>query len=183
MQGWEGMRRDMVGLLERATGQRLEAWNARVRDQDPPDEQALRAWLHAEGVHGYAQSLLVFERFGYPEFFTATAGELVEQQYADRPQLRPVLDAVLALASELPDAAVQARKTYVCLVTPRRTFAQLLPATRTRLDLGLRLPDDAALPRATSALGNSTHRLGLTSVEDVDAGVQRWLAAAYAFNQ
>jgi hypothetical protein len=36
---------------------------------------------------GYAQSLLVMECFGYPAFFLASADELIEGQYADRPQL------------------------------------------------------------------------------------------------
>ncbi len=39
--------------------------------------------------------------------------ELVDGQYADRPQLRPVLDAVLAAASALGPVTVQARKTCV----------------------------------------------------------------------
>jgi hypothetical protein len=28
------------------------------------------------------------ERFGYPDFFIASANDLVDGQYADRPQLR-----------------------------------------------------------------------------------------------
>jgi len=55
-----------------------------------------RAWLAGQGVTGYGQALLVWERFGYPDFLTAEADELIAGQYTDRPQLRPVLDAVLA---------------------------------------------------------------------------------------
>ena len=40
------------------------------------DEAALRAWLNERGVTGYGQSLLVMERFGYPDFLRADADEL-----------------------------------------------------------------------------------------------------------
>src|SRR5207247_10963839 len=37
--------------------------------------------LTKQGVIGYAQTLLVMERFGYPDFMTATADELMDGQY------------------------------------------------------------------------------------------------------
>jgi hypothetical protein len=68
---------------------------------------------------------------GYPDFLTAESGELIDGQYADRPQLRPILDAVLAMLPALGPVTVQARKTIVSLVTPRRTFAVVQATTRT----------------------------------------------------
>jgi hypothetical protein len=49
----------------------------------------------AEGVTGYPQNLPVFERFGYPVFLVATADELIDGHFVDRPHLRPILDAVV----------------------------------------------------------------------------------------
>ena len=69
----------------------------------------------------------------------AGADELVAGQYADRPQLRPVLDAVLAALPALGPVTVQARKTCVSLVTPRRVFAVVQATTKSQVDLGLRL--------------------------------------------
>src|SRR5690242_19031865 len=43
----------------------------------------------------------------------ADADELIEAQYADRPQLRPVLDRVLAALPALGQVTVHARKTLV----------------------------------------------------------------------
>jgi hypothetical protein len=79
---------------------------------------------------GYAQSLLVMERFGYPDFMLASADELVQGQYADRPQLRPILDAILSAASGLGSVTIQACKTNIALLTPRRTFARTQPTTK-----------------------------------------------------
>ncbi len=72
---------------------------------------------------------------------TAEARELIDGQYADRPHLRPVLDAALAALPSLGPVTVQARTTLVSLVTPRRTFAVVQATTKNRVDLGLRLDD------------------------------------------
>jgi hypothetical protein len=79
------------------------------------------------------------ERFGYPDFLLASADKLVDDQSADRPQLRPIFDAIIAAAAGLGQVVAQARKTYVSLVSPRRTFARVQPTTKSRVDLGLRL--------------------------------------------
>jgi len=87
-----------------------------------PPQRPGGARLSAEGVTGYAQALLVWETFGYPGFLVADAEELIDRQYADRRQLRPVFDAVLAALPALPGpVTVQARGTLVSLVSPRRT--------------------------------------------------------------
>lgn len=184
MRDWGAMRRQSAELLQRTTGEDVATWNRRVAEVGIADEPALRAWLHERGVHGYAQMLLVYERFGYPDHFTASADELVAGQYADRPQLRPVLDAVLSAAPA--DAQAQARKTYVTLLTPRRTFAVVRATTRTRVDLGLRLdeePSGRLLPPGQLASNAMTVRFALTSPADVDDEVAGALRRAYDANR
>ena len=73
----------------------------------------------------YAQVDGSTRRFGYPDFFRASADELIDRQYADRPQLRPIFDAVISAAARLGEVIIQARKTYVSLVSPRRIFVCL----------------------------------------------------------
>ena len=183
---WRWRNRWIADLLERRTGQDVAAWNERVREFDPADEPSLRAWLTEQGVTGYPQMLLVMERFGYPDFLVASADALIDGQYADRPALRPILDAVLARAANVGQVTVQARKTYVSLLTPRRTFAAVQATTRRRLDLGLRLasqPPSARLATAASmGSGQVTVRVGLASVDEVDDEVEGWLRRAYAEN-
>jgi uncharacterized protein DUF5990/uncharacterized protein DUF5655 len=106
---------------------------------------------------------------------------LIAAQYADRPLLRPVLDAVLAAAMALPDVTVHARKTMVTLVSPRRTFAVLQARTRQRLDMGMRLDGTGPQGRLLSArdLGACTVRLALTTPADVDAEAIAWLREAH----
>ena len=89
---WKGMRDMSARLLKERTGEDVDAWNRRIKKERFNDENALRAWLTDQGVTGYARSLLVMERFGYPDFFLASADELVEGQYVDRPHLRPIFN-------------------------------------------------------------------------------------------
>ena len=178
----------MTGIAERlrtTTGDDVATWSERVRATGLDSEAEVRAWLAERGITGYSQMLLVMERFGYPDFLTASADDLIEGQYADRPALRPVFDAVVSAALGLGEMHVQARKGYVPLVGPRRTLAVLQASTRTRVDLGLRLdrePGGRLLPARSVGNRDCAVRLALTSVAEVDDEVLALLAEAYRTN-
>jgi len=181
---WREMMAMYARQLKERTGMDVEAWNRRIQAEPINDEQSLRSWLREQGVTGYAQSLLVMERFGYPDFLVASAGELVDGQYTDRPQLRPIYDAILEAAVGLGEVIVQTRKTYVSLVTPRRTFARVQPTTKNRVDLALRLEGQKPGGRLQPSHIQETMQvqIGLTSPEEVDAEVLDWLQKAYNQN-
>ena len=182
---WQGMKSMSARLLKERTGEDVDAWKKRIEKEAFNDEQQLRDWLSAQGVTGYAQSLLVMERFGYPDFMRASAEELIAGQYADRPRLRPILDAILAAALGLGPVTVQARKTYVSLVSPRRTFARVQPTTRQRVDLGLRLDGFQPGGRLQPSKIQETMplQISLTTADDVDAEVLDWLQQTYEQNR
>src|SRR5262245_34539590 len=181
---WKGMQAMSARLLKERTGADVEAWNQRIAAERFADEQQLRAWLTAQGVTGYAQSLLVMERFGYPDFLLASADELIQAQYADRPQLRPIFDAIVDAAAELGEVIIQTRKTYVSLVSPRRTFARVQPTTKQRVDLGLRLAGQQPGGRLQPSKIHESMplQISLTTPDDVDSEVLGWLQQAYDQN-
>ncbi|HEX6033346.1 MAG TPA: DUF5655 domain-containing protein, partial [Anaerolineales bacterium] len=78
----------------------------------------------------------------------------------------------------------QARKTYVSLLTPRRTFARVQATTKQRVDLGLRLEGQTPSGRLRPSRIHETmqFQISLTSVEEIDAEVLRWLRQAYNEN-
>ena len=110
--------------------------------------------------------------------------ELIDAQFADRPQLRPVLDAVLAALPALGQVTVQARKTMVSLVGPRRTFAVVQATTKNRVDLGLRLDNHKPGGRLLAArdIGAANLRIPLTGPGDFDKEALGWLRRAYEEN-
>src|SRR5262245_11901653 len=180
---WRSERAHWVDTLETKTGTGLAEWNRRIRQRGVRGERQLKAWLSSEGVDGYAQQLLVMERFGYPDYMVSTAADLIAHQYADRRQLRPILDAVVAAAQTCGLVTIQARKSCVSLVGPRRTFARVQPTTTTRVDLGLRLDGQKALGRLRSNPHDTMRiRIGLAAPIDVDSEVVRWRRSAYVEN-
>jgi Domain of unknown function (DUF5655) len=181
---WQRNRQMWIRILEKQTGEGLEAWNRRLARQRLRDKTSLRAWLSQHGVKGYAQSLLVMEQFGYPDFVLATADQLIQQQYADRPQLLPIYKAIIKATEAVGEVTIQARKTFVSLLTPRRTFARVQPTTKTRVDLGLRLDNVKPAGRLQSSKIHETMRyqISLTAADEVDSEVSDWLRKAYAEN-
>jgi hypothetical protein len=179
------MRETYLRVLEERSGEDVDAWNRRIREKGFADEASLRAWLTEQGVTGYPQTFLVMERFGYPEFLLASADELIDGQYADRPQLRPILDAILDATAGLGEVVVQARKTYISLLTPRRTFARVQPTTKKRVDLGLRLEGQEPGGRLQPSKMQETMllQIGLAAPDEVDAEVLDWLRRAYEQNR
>src|SRR5678816_2373058 len=180
---WRRERDMWVRVLESQTSEGLDTWNHRIREVSLTNERQLRTWLSDQGVTGYAQSLLVMERFGYPDFLLATADELIQKQYADRAHLRPIYDAIIIAAEHYGELVIQARKTYVSLVTPRRTFARVQPR-KTHVDLGLRLENCEVGGRLETSRLHHTMRvqIALTKPAEVDAEVQHWLELAYREN-
>ena len=180
---WKGMKDMSARLLQEQTGEDVEAWNQRIAVEGFDDENSLRAWLAQRGVTGYAQSLLVMERFGYPDFFLASADELIDGQYADRPQLRPIFDAIIDAAAGLGEVIIQARKTYVSLVTPRRTFARVQPG-KDRVNLALRL--EGQIPggrlQPSKIHESMSLQISLATLDEVDSEALHWLQQAYDQN-
>ncbi|MEU5692239.1 DUF5655 domain-containing protein [Actinosynnema sp. NPDC020468] len=183
---WRGMADWSAAALRRETGEGVPEWNRRVLDSGIGDEHELRAWLGDRGVTGYPQLLLVMERFGDPTSLDACGDDLVDAQYADRPELRPILDRLLAEAALLGPMHVRARRTHVSLVSPRRTFALVRATTRARVDLGLRLADVVApgVLEQAGPLGDDTitWRVGIGSADDVGSDTVDWLRRAYREN-
>src|SRR3989442_13290781 len=127
---WQGMKDMSARLLKERTGEGVETWNRRIKRERLDDEESLRVWLTKQGVTGYAQSLLVMERFGYPDFLLATADELIDGQYADRAQLRPIFDALIDAAAGFCPGTLHARKSHFPLPSSRRPVTRL-PAAKT----------------------------------------------------
>jgi hypothetical protein len=119
----------------------------------------------------------------YPDLLTADADELIAVQYADRPELQPILDAVLAALPRLGPLTVVARTKCVSFVSPRRTFAAAEATTKSRVDLGLRLdgvrPEGRVLPAKNLNASSMNLRIALTGPGDVDDEARGWLRRAY----
>jgi predicted transport protein len=112
------------------------------------------------------------------------AADQFAAQYAGaKAALRPIYDRLAEAATALgSDVALEPRKTYVALARGRQ-FGLIQPSTKSRVDLGLKLPGVEPTERLQAAAGfgsgQITHRVALTSEAEVDDEVLGWLKAAY----
>ena len=178
----------VISSLATRTGRSLDEWLALVQSSgiDPLDQNAVRRWLRTEqGLPQNSQWAVADAAARAAGWVRPTVGEYVDGQYTGaKAALRPIYDAVAAAALSLgDDVTVEGRSTYVPFVRARQ-FAAVAAASRDRVDLGLRFTAPPSSDRllAASAPGQSTHKVALRSVGEVDDEVAGWLAAAYAQN-
>ena len=115
----------------------------------------------------------------------ASPGEMTDALYAGKKaSLRPLHDQLMAMVHAMgPDVSLAPKKGYVSLRRPRKQFAMIQPSGAGRIDLGLILPGVPAAGRLEpSGSFNAlfTHRVRVTSADDLDDALAGWLAAAYA---
>lgn len=167
--------------IERDTGLTPASVAERVRAAGLTKHGQIVAMLKSEhGIgHGNANLLSIKARElldGGP----AGSDELLAAQYAGRrAHLRPILDEVVAAARAMgAGVEVVVQKTGVSL-RHRRQFAVVKPASSTRVELGLNLPATPDDDRVEEVAGMCSHRVDLTSVDDLDHAVRGWLHTAY----
>jgi predicted transport protein len=186
-----GPERMMAGLtasMKERTGRTLEEWVALVEAMgpDPLDQRAVRRWLRDEhGVPQNSQWAIADAAARAAGWVAPTVEEYIEGQYQGaKKHLRPIFERLREEIEALgEDIRAEGRATYTPFVR-RRQFAAVQGATRTRVDVGLRYtePPASELLRPADSPGQATHRLSLTSVDQVDDEVRALLRAAYEQN-
>src|SRR5262249_46645553 len=156
------------------------------------EEGARRDWLKAE--HGMGtntawwlaqRSVGKGEEDGDPELYLKAAEGYVEGMFSGkRADLRPIYEALLDLGFSMgKDVKASPCQTIVPLYR-NHVFAQIKPATNTRIDLGFALKETPFTKRLLDTGGlkkkdRITHRIAIASVGEIDAEVRKWLRKAY----
>jgi hypothetical protein len=181
-----------VATLKDKTGRSLDEWIALVKAEGPANEKERREWLKAKHQLGTNTAWWIAERMeakdtwdDNPDAYLKAAEGFVEAMFAGpKACLRPVYDELLHIGLALgEDVKACPCKTIVPLYR-KHVFAEIKPATRTRIDFGLALKGTKAkgrlLDRGEQAKGNRiTHRIPITRVEEIDDEVKQWLQVAY----
>lgn len=172
----------MVANLETKTGKSLDAWLRLTKESGQHKHKALVDWLkvnHSLG-HGYA-NLVAHKTLG-SDAGSSDDAALMEAMFAGpKAAIRPVYDKVAAIVSGLDGAQFAPKKAYVSLRRAKQ-FGLVQPTTKDRLDLGLNLKGmepHGRLEASGSFNSMVTHRVRLSSPEDVDGEVEGWLRQAW----
>ena len=191
------MMQKWIAELPAKTGRSLEQWIDLVQTEGPPAAADRREWLKNEHGLGTNAAWWIAERADPdfdpgladddPEKYLQAAERYVAEMFAgSKAGLRPLYDRLLQLGLGLAkDVKACPCKTIVPLYR-QHVFAEIKPATRTRIDFGLALGKATEpLPARLIDTGGKakkdriTHRFAITRVEEIDAEVERWLRRAY----
>jgi len=174
----EEMAESMVMNLPEKTGKSLSQWLTVCKASKLAKHGELVKHLKADhGItHGYANLIAQKALSG-----DATQRDLVVAQYSGaKADLRPIYEAVVAAAKRLGnDVEVSPKKTCVSLRRSQQ-FALIQAATKSRVDVGINIKDEACTDRLEKFPGSMvSHRVRLTKKSDVDKELKAWLKKAY----
>jgi hypothetical protein len=176
----------MISNLPERTGRSLDEWLMLTPAAPEQKHSTIVAWLqHEHGMtHGYAN--LVATAHLRPDSLSATEAvdyvHRLDAQYAGKEHLKPIYDRLIEVASGF-DGGFDAilKRNYVSL-RRRKQFAIIKPSTKTRLDLGLcmRGVEPAGRLEPSGKFSSmASHRVRITSVDEVDNEISIWLRLAH----
>lgn len=181
------MMASVTDSMKERTGKTLEEWVAAVKSTglDPLDQKAVRNWLKEQGVLQNSQWTIADAAARAAGWERPSVEGYNDSQYVgEKASLRPIFDALREIIEELgKDVTVEGRGGYTPFVR-KRQFTAIQASTKTRVDLGLRFKQapNSMLLSTSSLPGQSTHKLGLTSVEQITDEVKELIRRAYEQN-
>jgi hypothetical protein len=173
----------MIRNLEEKTGKPLAEWVRIARQSGHAKHREILGHLKTEHglTHGYA-NLVAMTAFESDKPAAPDADPAAAQYSGAKASLRPVHDRIVdAVRGFGPDVEIAPKKAYVSL-RRKKQFGLVQPSTATRVDVGLNLKETPASGRLELSGSFSemvSHRVRVSSVEEVDAELVAWLRAAY----
>ncbi len=181
-----------IGELKQKTGRSLDEWMRYLKKNGPKDEKERRVWLKEEHGLGTNTAWWLAERLegkgtevGDPDEYLKAAEGYVEKMFAGgKAGLKPLYDALLKLGLRIGKEAKACPCQTIVPLYRNHVFAQIKPTTRTRIDFGFALGDTKAKGRLIDTGGFArkdriTHRIEISSIDDIDDEVKHWLKVAY----
>lgn len=169
----------MIDNMPKKTGRSLAEWKNILQSKDFVKHSEAVNYLKKEHqvTHGFANTIVTLSKDNGD-----TASDLIENQYKGKEGLLPIYEKLISTVNSFGnDVTITPKKGSVSIIR-KRQFALIKPATKTRIDLGLKLKDKPI----TNRLENSgpfgtmcTHRVKLNSTAEVDEQLFDWLKEAY----
>ena len=169
----------MITNMPKKTGKSLDQWKALLKTRSFRKHSEAVTFLKKEYqvTHGFANTIVTLSKEE-----SHTPDDLVTNQYKGKESLFPIYEQLLTVVKKFGDDVVITPKKTTVSIIRKKQFALIKPATKTRIDLGLKLKD---VP-TTERLENSgpfgtmcTHRVKISSSDDIDSQLIDWLQQAY----
>ena len=143
------MTQKWITELKQKTGRSLEEWLKLIRKEGPAEEKERRNWLREKHDLNTMIATWLAERslgkgaeMADPDLYLESAERDVEKMFAGgKAHLRPVYDALLKAGLKTGKEAKACPCTTIVPLYRNHVFAQIKPATQTRIDMGFALGD------------------------------------------
>ncbi len=169
----------MIDNMPEKTGKSLNEWKLILKEKSFVKHSEGVKYLKEEHnvTHGFANTIVTLSKDE-----KETPDDLIENQYKGKEGLKPIYEKLISLVKTLgTDVIITPKKGSVSVIR-KKQFTLIKPATRTRIDLGLKLKDKPI----TNRLENSgpfgtmcTHRVKITTIEEIDDELKQWIEEAY----
>lgn len=169
------------GLIEK-TGKNLKHWIAVVKKTGLEKHGEILKHLKSEHgfTHGFANFVSLKARATDAGSFSEK--DLIEAQYKGKETLQPLYQRLDSKIKKFgTDVTVTPKKDSVSYIR-KHQFALIKPATKTRIDLGLKLKDkpvQGKLENSGPFGAMCTHRVKIESEKDITDEVLNWIKEAY----
>ncbi len=176
------MEEKMVKNLEEKTGKSIAEWIAIAKASGETKHMAIIKYLKTEHAltHGYANLIVHYAKQSHAG--ASEDDDLITSQYSGKESLKPIFDQLMMEIKAFgDDLEIAPKKAYVSL-RRKKQFALIQPSTKTRVDLGIKLQDVEPKGTLESAGKWNTmvsHRVRLSSTDDIRPEVIDWLKMAY----
>ncbi|KON30347.1 phosphoribosylformylglycinamidine synthase [miscellaneous Crenarchaeota group-1 archaeon SG8-32-1] len=169
----------MIDNMPEKTGKSLEQWKALLAKKSFSKHSESVNFLKKEyGVtHGFANTIVQLSKTD-----NENSDDLLTNQYKGKENLLPIYKALISVVKSFgKDVTITPKKGSVSVIR-KKQFTLIKPATKTRIDLGLKLKDKPTTKRLQNSgpFGTMcTHRVQISKVEEIDSELKKWLKEAY----
>lgn len=169
----------MIDNMPVKTGKSLDEWKKVLSSKSfVKHSEGVKFLKEEHGVtHGFANTIVTLSKEN-----NEVPDDLVNNQYKGKENLIPIYKKIIKAAKELGEDVIIAPKKGTVSIIRKKQFVLIKPATKTRIDLGLKLVGK----ELTKRLENSgpfgtmcTHRVQISSIEQIDKELNGWMLEAY----
>lgn len=173
----------MIDNLKKLTGKSLDEWVAIVKSKSFAKHGEMMTYLKGEHglTHGYA-NLIAHSSKGTLIDSEQKGEDAVDAQFKGKENLRPIYEKLIAEIIKFgSDMEIAPKNAYVSL-RRKKQFAMLIPATKTRFEIGLNLkgkPGSGILEEVKAANSMCTHKIKVEDLNKITKEVLDLVREAY----
>lgn len=173
----------MIDNLEKNTGKSLDEWVSIVQKGNFTKHGEILKFLKSEHgfTHGFA-NLVAHKTLKSDAGSASDSDDLIKKQYKGKEHFLPLYEDLCAEIKAFgTDIEFSPKNAYVS-VRRKKQFAMLIPATKTRFDIGINLKGQepsGILELDTKSSGMVSHRMVINHEEQYSEELIDWLKKAY----